>query len=93
MSHLSYSLTVSVPGSLEHTASVRCTIHTGTGAIISGIRVSLPDTLSGVASSIGCAVEEMLSTLLPMATILTEDTEDTEKEDDKKIFGQTWSDD
>ena len=84
MSHLSYSLTVSVPGSQEHTALVRCTIHTGTGAIISGTRVSLPDTPSGVASSIGCAVEQMLSTLLPMAMaiIKEEELEDTGDDDE-----------
>lgn len=73
MSLLSYSLTVSVPDSQERTASVRCTIHTATGVIISGTRVSLPDTLSEQVSSIGCAVAEMLSTLLPTATRLTED--------------------
>lgn len=82
MSHLSYSLTVSVLGSQEHTASVRCTIPTGIGVITSGTRVSLPDTPSEVASSIGCAVEEMLSTLLPMATVITEGMEE-EGDDDE----------
>lgn len=91
MSHLSCSLTVSVPDFLEPIASVRCMIHTDTGTIISGTRVSLPDTPSGQASSIGCAVEEMLSTLLRLATAITEDME--EEGDEKDIFGQIWSDD
>lgn len=82
MSHLSYSLTVSALDSQEPTALVRCTIHIGTGAITSGIRVTLPDTLSEVASSIGCAVEEMLSTLLPMATAISSVIEQEDIGDD-----------
>lgn len=75
MSLLSYSLTVSVPDSQERIASVRCTTHTATGVIISGTRVTLPDTLSEQVNSIGCAVVEMLSTLLPTVTRLTEGME------------------
>lgn len=75
MSRLSYSLTVSVPDSPEPTASVRCMIHTDTGTIISATLVSLRGTLSDQGSSIGCAVGEMLSTLLPMATAITGDTD------------------
>lgn len=82
MLHLSYSLMVSVQDSQEPTASVRCMIHTDIGTIISGTLVSLPATLSEAGNSIGCAVGEMLSTLLPMATAITEDTEE-EGDDDE----------
>lgn len=75
MSLLSCSLTVLALDSQEPTALVKCTIHTDTGVIISGTQVSLPDTPSGVASTIGSAVEEMLSTLLLMDMITTEDAD------------------
>lgn len=75
MSLLSCSLTVSVLDSQEPTALVRCTTRTDTGVIISGTQVSLPDTPSEVASTIGSAVVEMLSTLLPMVMVTTEDTD------------------
>lgn len=75
MSHLSCSLTVSAPDSLEPIAWVKCMIRTDTGAIIGGTQVSLPDTPLEVASTIGSAVEGMLSTLLLTVIRTTEETD------------------
>lgn len=77
-----WSLTVSVLDCPEHTALVRCMIHTDTGTIISATPVSLPVTPSAQANMIGCAVEQMLSTHLPMAMITTNAISDPDAGDD-----------